>query len=572
MHLIKPDLILLHAPSVYDFRKLSIMRGPIADAIPPTSIFEMYPIGFSSIVEHLENNDINVRIINLAVRMLKSSTFDAEKMIRRLKPKAFGIDLHWLPHAHGSLEVAKLCKKHHPNIPVIFGGFSATYFHDELIRRPQVDIVVRGDSTEEPLRQLMMAIIHGASFDEIPNLVWKDRSGTVKINPLTNVPSDINEFSNNYGNLFKSALKYLDVRSVTPIHDWWEDAITAVMTSRGCRHNCVICGGSKNALKKYCNRSQPAFRDASLIVDDIGKIAEYTNAPIFIIGDLKQPSDEYANVVLDGLRKKNIKNQMVLELFDTAPKEYFEKVAASIKNFNFEISPESHSEKVKKACGKFYSNADMEQNIRWALELGCKRFDVFFMIGLPFQTPQSVMETVNYCEYLMGIFGKMVVPFIFPLAPFLDPGSIAYENPEKFGYKILYKTLEEHRQAISSPGWKYALNYETEWMSRDDIVDSTYQAALRLNKLKADYGLIDNDSFEKTRKKIHLAVDIVKKIDSIEKIDDAETKREKLMQLKSQIDATNDSTINEKKHLKWPAIGRKRNLKLLNIARAVISE
>jgi len=572
MLFIKPDLVLLHAPSVYDFRKLSIMHGPIADAIPPTSIFEMYPIGFSSIVEHLENNGINVRIINLAVRMLKSSRFDAEKMVCRLSPKAFGIDLHWLPHAHGSLEVAKLCKKHHPDIPVIFGGFSATYFHDELIRRPEVDIVVRGDSTEEPLRQLMMAIIHRSPFDDIPNLVWKDKNGVVKVNPLTNVPPDINEFSNNYGNLFKSVLKYLDLRSVTPIHDWWEDSITAVMTSRGCYHNCIICGGSKNALKKYCNRSQPAFRDAFLIVDDTAKVAKYTNAPIFIIGDLRQPSDEYANVVLDGLRKKSIKNQMVLELFDTAPKEYFERVAASISNFNFEISPESHSEKVKRACGKSYSNTDMEQNIRWALELGCQRFDVFFMIGLPFQTPQSVMETVDYCEYLMGIFGKRVVPFIFPLAPFLDPGSIAYENPEKCGYKVLFKTLEEHRQAISSPGWKYALNYETEWMSRDEIVDSTYQAGLRLNKLKADHGLIDNDSFERAKKKIQLAVDIIKKIDSIQEIDDVETKQEKLMQLKSQIDATNNSTINEKKHLKWPAIGRKRNLKLLNIARAVISE
>ena len=572
MHIIKPDLILLHAPSVYDFRKLSIMHGPIADAIPPTSIFEMYPIGFSSIVEHLENHGINVRIINLAIRMLKSRRFDPEKMIRRLKPRAFGIDLHWLPHAHGSLEVARLCKKYHPDIPVIFGGFSATYFHDELIRRPEVDIVMRGDSTEKPLRQLMTAIIHGAPFDEIPNLVWKDESGAVKINPLTNVPFEMNEFSNNYGNLFKSVLKYFDVRSVIPIHDWWEDSITAVMTCRGCTHNCVICGGSKKSLKEYCNRSRPAFRDASLIVDDIAKITKYTNAPVFIIGDLRQPSEEYANVVLEGLRRKSIKNQMVLELFDTAPKEYFEKVATSIKSFNFEISPESHSEEVRKACGKSYSNAGMEQNIRWALELGCKRFDVFFMIGLPFQTPQSVMETVDYCEYLMATFGKRVVPFIFPLAPFLDPGSIAYENPEKFGYRIFFKTLEEHRQAIASPSWKYALNYETEWMSRDEIVESTYQAGLRLNKLKADYGLVDNDSFGNTEKKIRLAVDIIKKIDSIQEIDDAEIRQEKLMQLKSQIDVTNNSTINEKKHLKWPAMGRKRSLKFLNIARAVISK
>ena len=31
MNIFKPDLILLHAPSVYDFRKEPIMFGPISD-------------------------------------------------------------------------------------------------------------------------------------------------------------------------------------------------------------------------------------------------------------------------------------------------------------------------------------------------------------------------------------------------------------------------------------------------------------------------------------------------------------------------------------------------------------
>ena len=154
----KADLVLLHAPSVYDFRKLPILFGPISDLVPSTPIFEMYPIGFSSIAEHLERNGIRVRIVNLALRMLKDKNFDAEKLIAKLKPRAFGIDLHWLPHAHGSLEVAALCKKHHPEIPVIFGGYSSSYFHEELIRYPQVDFVLRGDSTEEPLRQLLLSL------------------------------------------------------------------------------------------------------------------------------------------------------------------------------------------------------------------------------------------------------------------------------------------------------------------------------------------------------------------------------------------------------------------------------
>ena len=105
----KPDLILLHAPSVYDFRKRALLFGPISDVVPSTPVFEMYPVGFSSIAECLEKNGIGVRIINLAYRMLQNRKFDAEKMIRKLKPVAFGIDLHWLVNRGYYLHIVNYC-------------------------------------------------------------------------------------------------------------------------------------------------------------------------------------------------------------------------------------------------------------------------------------------------------------------------------------------------------------------------------------------------------------------------------------------------------------------------------
>ena len=41
-----PDVVLVHAPSVYDFRERSIFYGPISDVIPSSPVFEMYPVGF----------------------------------------------------------------------------------------------------------------------------------------------------------------------------------------------------------------------------------------------------------------------------------------------------------------------------------------------------------------------------------------------------------------------------------------------------------------------------------------------------------------------------------------------
>ena len=109
-----------------------------------------------------------MRIINLAYLMLAQPDFDVEAYVARLHPKMFGIDLHWLPHAHGALAVAELVKRHHPEIPVLIGGLSASYYHDELATYPFVDYVLRGDSTEEPCRQLLAAL-----RGDLPSPGWR---------------------------------------------------------------------------------------------------------------------------------------------------------------------------------------------------------------------------------------------------------------------------------------------------------------------------------------------------------------------------------------------------------------
>jgi len=57
---------------------------------------------------------------------------------------------------------------------------------------------------------------------------------------------------------------------------------------------------------------------------------------------------------------------------------------------------ESHDEKVRRAFGRPYTNAAIERTLDDALEAGCQRLDLFFMIGLKEQTYASVMETMDY--------------------------------------------------------------------------------------------------------------------------------------------------------------------------------
>jgi len=561
----RADLVLLHAPSVYDFRHESILYGPVSDLVPSTPVFEMYPIGLTTIAEYLERHGLRVRIVNLAVRMLNSDRFDPEKMIRQLRPAAFGIDLHWLPHAHGAIEIAKLCKRLHPDIPVMFGGFSSTYYHRELIERPEVDYVVRGDSTEEPVLQLMQHICGqpGApALADIPNLTWRGSDGTVHVNEIGYSPANLDSVLIDYSYVVKAVARYRDLASFVPFKGWLGYPITAALSVRGCTHGCRTCGGSAAAFAALHNRRRPAYRAPEDLAEDIRNIARFSKGPVFILGDIRQAGPEYADRFLTAIT--GYRGPVILELFEAADREFIRRVAAALRNWTLEVSLESHSDEVRAAFGRPYKNGPIEDTMRYALEAGVQRLDLFFMIGLPKQDYQSVMDTIGYCEHLMRDLDKgsprRLIPFISPLAPFLDPGSQVFEHPERHGYRLFAQTLEEHRRALVQPSWKYVLNYETEWMNRDQIVDSTYEAGLRLNRLKARYGLVDAAQAQRTEARILKARRLIAQVDDIMSIQDAERRAKLLRAIKPQVDSANLSTVCEKTELNVPLAGLRLNL------------
>lgn len=550
------DIVLMHAPSVYDFRKKPAVYGPISDVIPPGPNFEMYPIGLISLSEHLTRAGFEVRIVNLAMKMIADPSFDAEEFIAGLDARVFGIPLHWLPHVNGALAVADLVKKHHPDSLVLFGGFSASYFDRELISEHlSVDLVLRGDSTEGPVVELMKELTRRTpELGNVPNLTWRGPDGRPVVNPLSYRPASLNNVFTNYEHAIRQTVRHMDFTGYQPFESWKRYPITAVFTCRGCVHNCRTCGGGAHFFNNTMERKSPVFKDPELVARDMKTAEKYLNAPIFIIGDMLQHGEGYVERLFGELKKLKIKNEVVIEFFDPPPREILKLISESVPRFNLEISPESHDEKVRRAFGRPFDNASLERFIEDALDLGCRRFDLFFMTGLPHQTPQSVLETVDYCDELLAKFGKTkrLYPFISPLAPFVDPGSAVWEHPEKYGYKLLFTKLTDLAAALESPSWKYFLNYETEWMTRDDIVYTTYEAGLKLNEVKLKHGLIKAAEAANVATKNRAAVEMMKKIDEALLLPDEEKRAQALDLLKPLIGDLDTSTVCDKSELDWP--------------------
>ena len=545
------DLLLLHPPSVYDFRKRATLYGPVSDMVPSSVMFEIYPIGFLTLANYLEERGRRVRIANLALRMIQSRRFDVPRFLRDQRPKLIGIDLHWMPHCHGAIEIARIAKQVHPDVPIVFGGLSSSYFHKELLAYPEVDFVLRGDSTEEPTMQLLDAIERGEGFGDVPNLSWRDADGERHTNAITYLPSCLDHADVRPDLLIDMALRYRDLASVLPFDGWLRNPTTMVLPLKGCAFECTTCGSSATTCTHVTTRKKPVFRSPENLADNVEAIAKLSRGAIVMPGDLLQGGRAYFEDAVDAIAARGVTNDVMFEFFDLPPVDALAYIDERLPTWSFELSPESHDPKVRFAMegGGGYANEAMEALLASALELRPTRIDVFFMIGLQYQTYTSVMETVDYCERLFALGDRRLQAFISPMGPFLDPGSHIFENPEAYGFTRLATTLEEHRQQLLAPSWEEVLNYETQWMTRRELVDATYDAAERLNDAKRRYGYLSSRRADAVARRIRDARALRTRLDAVSREEGASLGEDEA--LRGDVFRFSHSTVSDKRELFW---------------------
>lgn len=486
------DIILIHAPSVFNFREKERRFGPVSDMVPSTPIFEMFPIGFLSMVSYLCPKGYRIKVENIAMEMLKGKNFDVEKRISSLNTHIFGIDLHWLPHVHGAISIANIIKKIWPNTPVILGGLSATYYRDEIMRElPFIDAVMIGDTTEPFIENYIDAVEGKGTLENVPNLVWRE-NGRIRYNKVLPPESYIDTVRLDYNAFIRNCVKDLELLPSIPYSDWVKSPTAMTFIQKGCHNNCLMCGGSCFSYKNFLGRRNVSLRPVRNVVDDLISIKENLGIPVYISGDIYQAGWKYREDLFKEIKENGIDLPILFEIFYPAPEDFYALIEKSVNFYAMEISPESSSQEIRIANNKFYTNYALEKNMEYALKHGAKKMDVFFSIGLSHQDKSSVYNDYLYAKRFQEKHGSRLHFFISPIAPFLDPGSIAFEMNEKYGFKIFARTLMEHYLLLeNSSSWVDSLNYETVWLSREEIGNLSIEMSSLFSTLREEYGKTD---------------------------------------------------------------------------------
>lgn len=534
------DLALVHAPSVYDFRdRDDVLFAYLSnsDSVHVSPIFEMPPVGIFALEQHARSKGHTARFFNVASRMLRDPAFDVVRFFERIPARYIGFDLHWLVHAHGALELAALYKQIHPGAKTLFGGIASTYHHRELLEYPQVDLVLRGYDTLLPLEQLLASKGSPAELAEIPNLSWKEPDGERRHNALTHAPR-----------VFGAAVDWSQIfaperREMTPYN--------LVIPQAGCEYNCTWCGGSRSFFKKYMGLDAGVARvhkSREALETELRSLqrsvrGRHTLTTIDFWHEYEDLFGVAESVFVDNRKLTSLGDPRIATVHYSLHRlPTVEKAARMGTNVRavLELSPDSHDLEVAKASGRGkYTMERMEEFID-ALLGKVQSFEIYFMVGLPKQTAAGVMETVDYCTHLLEKYrGKSVYPFICPMLPFLDPGSEIFDAPEEHGYRLLHRTLEDHRRALVSLNWRDRLNFETKWMTRTELVDASYEAVRRLTIAKQQHRKLPENMAGAIVERIDATRALLGRIDGAQALPGGPEKEARLAEVRLEVGAYN---------------------------------
>jgi B12-binding domain/radical SAM domain protein len=535
------DVILIHPPAIYDFRKKPIFPGPLGSTVESVQ-FAKVPVGMLSMADYLDRHGYRVMVDNLADRMVDEECFDAEEHIRNSSARVYGIDLHFHHHAQGAIEVAQLCKKLHPDSLVVLGGLTATYFHEEIILKYHfVDAVIRGEG-EKPLLQLVRAYEKNGRITKTPSLTYRTDAGAVCITPLMEASTSLDEFEFIRFDLLEPKI------SVLPpgIRPRW-----SISVCRGCRYNCVTCGGSAYSYKTYCGMKKPSFRSAERIISDMRRLNEQGIKFMGLYQDPRMGGEKYWKELMAALRreKSNIE-RLSLDLLAPADEEFVREVSTIGNRVVLQICPDTGDYNVRRAQGRLYSNEDLLNTVKL-----CHKYHIpvttFLSIGLAGESQETSKETWKLWDNLCsldqvalekGSFGKDINqrvplggPIIGPII--LEPGSLSFDFPEKYGYRLSFSNLEGYIQALSKPSWHQWLNYETKQLNRDALVKLIFESVEHSIRQRAKYGVYDDLQFTKELLKARADMIAVGAVNRIMEIQNEAERESRLKSLRSAIDS-----------------------------------
>ncbi|MHA1714702.1 MAG: radical SAM protein [Promethearchaeota archaeon] len=430
-------------------------------------------MGFPAIASYCKKEGgFDVRMINVPLELHLNKKFSLLRKLKSLEFKYCAIDLHWLLHSYGAIKITEMVKEINSDIPVILGGYTATYYATEILENfPTIDAIIQGEG-EVPLLKYLETNEHDKTLENVPNLVYRDGE-RIKKNGISYVAEDLDQFD------------FVDLSFMDHSREYFklcEDSLIpfSLMIARGCPFNCPFCGGGQRAQYILNKRRQVIFRSPEKVVQDIKEIDNTYKVSTVFFGHGYYPANEkYFLEIFRKIRQERIDIGGALEIWRLPFNRLLHKFSktfdkgVSLLEYNIQAFSDKTIQKYRKVLDPTIKNdpEQIERLIRLA-----KYFKIplrlWVNVGNPHETPLDLFKGLKFVMKLNAenLFTKNSV-CIYSSPITASPASPTFENPEAFNIKIIQKSFQDFYNIYSTQSNKFGeldliINYENKALSR----------------------------------------------------------------------------------------------------------
>lgn len=446
------DFLFVHVPKKSSYYK------PLNDFMNITFM----PMGLLALSDLLCSKGHSSQIVHLGVEWIENPHFSIVEWLKDKRVKIIGLPIHWHYQSYDTIEVAQRIKQSYPNIFIVLGGFTASFFAGEILEQfPSIDAVIRGDG-EQPVLQLAQEMKNSRpNLAAIPNLTWRKDAEVVE-NALSYVAEKTDMDQLNFTNfkLLKNHPTY--VKSFSFPLAWMKNftaeenikhhsigtSLFPLAIGRGCPVNCSFCGGSHLAQKIISGRKKVIFRSPEKVVESMEEAKSYGYQTMSVCFDPTPKDDHYFIELFKLIRKKNLGLAWYFECWAVPTRAF---MAAFKETFPAEysilaFSPESAAERVRKLNkGFFYTNQELFDVLDF-MQKEQIYADIFFTVGIPFETAAEALQTKEMMRMIRRRYKKILKRMMVWTIQ-VEPGAPQFISPEKYGIVSDRKTFMDFYRA-----------------------------------------------------------------------------------------------------------------------------
>ncbi|MGD8313729.1 MAG: radical SAM protein [Syntrophobacterales bacterium] len=330
------------------------------------------------------------------------------------------------------LEITKELKNSLDLEVVFVGPFVTPLDHEVMTLSPHLDFVIRGEY-EYALADLADGIGDGNSLKEIPGITWRD-GDAVSRGPSPHRLTDLDS-------LPIPAYDLIDFNNYTESVFIYHPA-AAMATSRGCPYKCIYCWFPQTMYSHRWVAQSPErmYEEVRYMVERFGVREIKIDDDTFEID--RQRVVEFCELLI----RNNVKVAWAPQCRPDLVDEELLRLMKRAGCIRILWGCESASQEVLDKMKKGFKVADIERATRLSQKLGIEALNCF-MLGFPWDTEETIQETIEFAYKLNAEFTQFAIPT--PL-----PGTEFYQLAREQGY---IQATEwdyfdgSHRAAISYP-------------------------------------------------------------------------------------------------------------------------